>query len=83
MSALTAAPLNIRRPLGGPRAAPASSTDATAEESGMHDGQQQTNLGKGLVPVNATKKVSDAEHAAAENAQTERPPHALGNDCRH
>lgn len=89
MSPLTAAPLNIRRPLVGPRAAPAGSPNATAEESDMHDGQQLTNSDNGLVPVDATRKVSDAECAAAGYAaQIEKTPHidskhVLGSDCIH
>lgn len=89
MSPLTAAPLNIRRPLVGPGAAPAGSTTAKAEASDMHDAQQQTNSDKESVPVGASKKVSDAEYAAAETAaQIEQAPHIdskhlLENDCVH
>ena len=71
------APLNIRRPLVGPGAAPALSTNATAETSYVTDtcdGQQVTNSNEEIMPVDAARTLSDAAHAAAEiAAQIDRP----------
>lgn len=95
MSPRTATPLNIRRPLVGPGAAPAVSASVTAEtsyDSEMCNGQQHTNLDKEIVPVDAARTVSEAAHAAAEiAAQIDRPTilprndntHSLGNDGMH
>ena len=87
MSPRTAAPLDIRRPLVGPGAAPALSANATAEPSynaDMCDGQQKTNSNKEIVPVDAARTVSDAAHTAAEiAAQIDRPTLLPRTDSKH
>ena len=87
MSPRTAAPLNIRRPLIGPGAAPVLSAISTAETSydtDMRDGQQQTKSDEEVVPVDAARTVSDAAQAAAEiAAQIDRPTILPRNDSKH
>ena len=87
MSPQTAAPLNIRRPLIGPGAAPFLSASATAETShdtDLYNGQQRTNSDEALVPIDAARTVSDAAHAAAKiAAHIDRPTILPRNDSKH